>query len=77
MLPLSGVLLLTTRVSPATWSRGKLPIRCDAGIDPFRPARPPIEPMVINAIQELFGSDGSGTGLKVAGGLGFQFKARS
>eukprot|EP00322_Chrysochromulina_rotalis_P024901 CAMPEP_0115863956 /NCGR_PEP_ID=MMETSP0287-20121206/18952_1 /TAXON_ID=412157 /ORGANISM="Chrysochromulina rotalis, Strain UIO044" /LENGTH=172 /DNA_ID=CAMNT_0003318411 /DNA_START=1 /DNA_END=519 /DNA_ORIENTATION=- len=30
-------------------------IFCNA--DPFRPARPPIEPMVINAIQALLGSD--------------------
>ena len=29
------------------------PLRCMATPDPFRPARPPLEPLAINAIQEL------------------------
>ena len=35
-------------------------VRCATGnADPFRPTRPPLEPMVINAIQDLLGSGGT------------------
>lgn len=43
-------LLLISRPTPST----RAAVRCQTP-DPFRPARPPVEPMVINAIQELLG----------------------
>ena len=35
-------------------------LRCCAKADPFRSDRPPIEPLVINSIQELLQHGGSG-----------------
>lgn len=45
------------RLTPLSCARAPSILSNEAKDDPFRPAKPPIEPMVINAIQELLGSD--------------------
>ena len=52
---------------PPLRPRARACVHCaTASTDPFRPDRPPIEPMVINAIQSLLASDGSESGEAVA-----------
>ena len=52
--------------SPVPVSRVTLVRCCTAKDDPFRPANPPIEPMVINAIQELLGGSKSAADVAAA-----------
>ena len=53
--------------APHAFARAPSVLCNEAKDDPFRPAKPPIEPMVINAIQDLLGS-GDASAAEVANG---------